>query len=131
MLSKIIGPYGVVRNQAITIVKVAQTREPEWWGEDEDTELEDFYPGPSLSAVVDGLKQVLEDVINRGLRRRAVVQMSFGLDGINRPFDPIPELDRDSGWRALYRIIKQLEAEGVVIVVASGNEGDLVCHRMC
>jgi len=126
-LSKIVGPnLGVSKNADVTIVKLPPPKHnpaPEIDG----TMVLD-YPSTRMSLAVDGLTKILEDVVAKGLGRKAVISLPLGftetLGEIPRRKDAVPYSAIGTEYR-LYRIVKELLRADVIIVVPAGNRADV------
>jgi hypothetical protein len=78
-----------------------------------------------VSTIINGLRQILAEVIHRNLQGRAVVGMPFGQTDI---LGAIPTVANTQNTPQhfllqLYNVIDQLAQNGVVVVVSSGNNG--------
>lgn len=70
------------------------------------------------SPFLDAFRLVLKDIRSKGIQGRAVINLSMGFPDLDGKI-PAPG---DDDWE-LYEVIRDLIAEKVVIVVASGNSG--------
>ncbi|KAL8829647.1 MAG: hypothetical protein Q9191_001898 [Dirinaria sp. TL-2023a] len=122
--SMAVGPkYGIAKEADVVIVKHAKLKkQPKDDGgkngdgsdsssDDEEDTLE--------SATLDGMAKILEDIKEKKLQKKAVVNLSWGVSA---------QLEEASKTK-LHDIIKELLENDVVVVTASGNEADDENHK--
>ncbi|KAL8909225.1 MAG: hypothetical protein Q9171_005143 [Xanthocarpia ochracea] len=103
--SMAVGPrFGVAKNADVVIVKHAIFNREDSDDSDEEDTVE--------SATLDGMAMILADVKGSELKKKAVVNLSFGVS------EDIEDASRDK----IHDLIEELLANDVVVVTASGNE---------
>jgi hypothetical protein len=116
IISKAVGKsYGVSKNAAVTVVRVPR---PVLTQEDIDSGVD---KGFRYTTSVDALRLVLQDVINKNLQYRAVINLSWGFtNDLGRI--PLP----GEYTYEIYQVLQALIAENVVVVTSSGNSGKFI-----
>jgi hypothetical protein len=75
---------------------------------------------PQAEKHLESLSLIMDDVIRKGARGKAVINMSLGFGTQDDDEMPLPEMVR----RAVVELFELLDQLGVVLVVASGNDAD-------
>ena len=98
-----VGPrYGIAKEADVVIVKHATLKTPLKPGEEDTLE----------SATLDGMSRILKDIKDHELKKKAVVNLSFGVSA---------DLEKASKDQ-FQAIIKELLDNDVVVVTATGNQ---------
>jgi hypothetical protein len=125
MLSKIVGQsYGISKGTQVTIVRIPQ-------GIPSAAELAQLNGRPFGNifrhmATMDAMLKVGQDVVQRNLQFKAVINLSLGSI---EPTGTMPTPGHPL-W-SYYNLIEQLINAGVVIVQSSGNDGWAFDQNVC
>lgn len=101
--SMAVGPrYGIAKEADVVIVKHAKLKKDLPKGEEDTLE----------SATLDGMSRILKDIKDSNLKKKAVVNLSFGVSA------DLEKASKDT----FQAIIKELLENDVIVVTASGND---------
>jgi hypothetical protein len=118
MFSKAFGAYGLSKGAAVTIVRLPRAIQ----GLSEESP--DSVPSFRHRVLIDGLNLILQDIEDKGINHRAVINLSAGL----RPISLGPSLNRKpvlgDTLYPMYQTLEKLINMGAIFTTTSGNGGD-------